>query len=58
MGKMKQYYHDEIEGRKNLNQGKTPKQSKDSLDFAIKGIIVILLICFALFVGMIIGMIN
>jgi hypothetical protein len=55
---MKQYYHDEIEGRKTLNQGKTPKQSKDSLDFAIKGIIVILLICFALFVGMIIGMIK
>ena len=32
------------------NQGKTPKQENDSLKFATIGVIVILLVCFLLFV--------
>lgn len=32
------------------NQGKTPKQENDSLEFATIGVIVILLVCFILLV--------
>ena len=48
MGKVKQKYHEDIEA--GLFQGKRKKQVEDSAKFAILGIVIIILMVFALFV--------